>query len=156
MTTSNECLEFLKCNSDVSFVPFYNRGRKVGPTTNKVLATVFWNTQGINHIDYLRKGNTVRGDLCVNLLGRFNDDLRKKSVLSTKNGRVNTSVVIMAKIDELGCELHPHPPYSPDLAPSNSFSIPNLKKSLDGMIFRSNACFEDYEKSYYFEGSKKF
>ena len=35
-------------------------------------------------------------------------------------------------------ELIPHPAYSPDLAPSNFFLFPNLKKDIRGLHFRSD------------------
>ena len=37
-----------------------------------------------------------------------------------------------------GYELIPHPAYSPDLAPSDYFLFPNLKKDIRGRHFRSN------------------
>ena len=48
------------------------------------------------------------------------------------------SVVATAKLVELGYELLPHPPYSPDLAPCDFFLFPNLKKSLAGQKCESN------------------
>jgi histone-lysine N-methyltransferase SETMAR len=44
----------------------------------------------------------------------------------------------MAKIEELKFELVDHPPYSPDLAPSDFFLFPNLNKWLSGQRFFSN------------------
>ena len=44
----------------------------------------------------------------------------------------------MAKFQELRYELLPHPPYSTDLAPSDYFLFPNLKKWLSGKRFYSN------------------
>ena len=38
----------------------------------------------------------------------------------------------------MGFELIPHPTYSPDLAPSDYFLFPNLKKDIRGRHFRSN------------------
>ena len=37
-----------------------------------------------------------------------------------------------------GYELIPHPAYSPDLAPSDFFLFPNLKKDIRGRHFRSD------------------
>ncbi|QQP31396.1 Mariner transposase, partial [Caligus rogercresseyi] len=71
---------------------------KVGLSTNKVMATVFWDAQKV----------------------LFHQD----------NARVHTCVVSMAKFYELRYELLPHPPYSSDLAPSDYFLFPNLKKWL--------------------------
>jgi hypothetical protein len=38
----------------------------------------------------------------------------------------------------LNIEILPHPPYSPDLAPSDFFLFPNLKKQLKGIHFDSD------------------
>ena len=37
-----------------------------------------------------------------------------------------------------GSELLPHPPYSPDLAPSDFYLFPNMKKHLRGRVFSSD------------------
>ena len=44
----------------------------------------------------------------------------------------------MAKLAELGYELLPHPPYSPDLAPSDYWLFADLKKMLQWKRFGSN------------------
>ncbi|EGI63726.1 Histone-lysine N-methyltransferase SETMAR, partial [Acromyrmex echinatior] len=63
---------------------------------------------------------------------------------------------------ELGYELLPNPPYSPDLVPCDFFLFPNLKKSLAGQKFQSNEeviaateAFADLEKTYFLDGLKK-
>ena len=66
----------------------------------------------------------------------------------------------MAKLDELGFELLPHPPYSPDLAPSDYYLFADLKKMLAGKKYGTNeeviseteAYFEAKDKSYYKKG----
>ena len=63
----------------------------------------------------------------------------------------------MAKFYELRYELLPHPPYSPDLTPSDYFLFPHQKKWLGGkrfyanneIISQTNTYFEDLEKSYW-------
>ncbi|XP_011251320.1 histone-lysine N-methyltransferase SETMAR-like [Camponotus floridanus] len=134
-------------------------------SANKVMATVFWNARGIIHIDYLQKGKTINGEYYANLLDRFNDVLKekrphlakKKVLFHQDNARAHTCVIAMAKFHELGYELLPHPPYSPDY-----FLFPNLKKWLGGkrfgsndeVIAQTNAYFEGLDKSYYLEGIK--
>ena len=44
----------------------------------------------------------------------------------------------MNAVERNGYELIPHPAYSPDLAPSDYFLFPNLKKDIRGRHFRSN------------------
>ena len=78
------------------------------------------------------------------------------------NAPVHTSAVATAKLLELGYELLPHPPYSPDLAPCDFFLFPNLKKSLAGQKFQSNEeviaateAYADLQKTYFSDGLKK-
>lgn len=144
---------------------------KMGLSANKVMATVFWDSRGVIHIDYLEKGKTINGKYYSELLDRFDTvlkqkrpHLKKKKVLFHQdNARVHTCAVTMAKFYQLGYELLQHPPYSPDLAPSDYFLFPNLKKWLGGKRFGSNeevitetnAYFEGLDGSYYLEGIKK-
>ena len=44
----------------------------------------------------------------------------------------------MDAVERNGYELIPHPAYSPDLAPSDFFLFPNLKKDIRGLYFRSD------------------
>ena len=44
----------------------------------------------------------------------------------------------MGAVERNGYELIPHPAYSPDLAPSDFFLFPNLKKNIRGLHFRSD------------------
>ncbi len=57
---------------------------------------------------------------------------KKKVLFHHDNAPAHSSAVTMAKLVELGYELLPNPPYSPDLTPRDFFWFPNLKKSLAG------------------------
>lgn len=144
---------------------------KVVLSANKVMATVFWDAHGIIHIDYLEKGKTITGEYYSKLLDRFDADLKqkrphlakKKVLFHQDNAPAHKCAVAMAKLYELRYELVPHPPYSPDLAPSDYYLFPDLKKWLGGKRFESNgeviaateAYFKDFEKSYYSKGIEK-
>ena len=52
--------------------------------------------------------------------------------------RVHTCKIAMDAVERNGYELIPHPAYSPDLAPSDYFLFPDLKKYIRGRHFRSN------------------
>jgi len=115
---------------------------KTVPSAGKVMATVFWDSQGVIYIDYLKKGKTVTGLYYFELLGRFAAELqkirphlaKKKVLFHHDNAPAHTSAL---EVVELGYEL-PHPPCSPDLAPCDFFLFPNLKKSVAGQKFASN------------------
>ena len=72
----------------------------------------------------------------------------------------HTSNIAQTKKHELGFESLPHPPYSPDLAPSDYYLYPNFKRWLCDRLFESNekveweteGYFGGFEKSYCLEG----
>ena len=64
--------------------------------------------------------------------------LSKGILLQQDNARVHTCKITMDAVERNGYELIPHPAYSPDLAPSDYFLFPNLKKDIRGCHFRSN------------------
>jgi hypothetical protein len=47
-------------------------------------------------------------------------------------------IISWAKLHELGYELLHHPPYLPDLAPSDLFLFPDLKRMLAGKKISTN------------------
>ena len=73
---------------------------------------------------------------------------------------IHASVIAVAKINELKFELLPHAPCSSDLAPSDYFLFPNLKKWLDDKRFANNeevestvdGNFEEPNSSHYKQG----
>ena len=64
--------------------------------------------------------------------------LSKGILLQQGNARVHTCKIAMDAVERNRYELIPHPAYSPDLAPSDYFLFPNLKKDIRGRHFRSN------------------
>ena len=64
--------------------------------------------------------------------------LSKGVLLQQDNARVHTCKVAMDAVERNGYKLIPHPVYSLDLAPSDFFRFPNLKKNIRGLHFRSD------------------
>lgn len=144
---------------------------KTAKSAGKVLATVFWDATGILFIDYMEHGRTITGPYYVTLLDRLVDEIkrkrpyvkRKKILFLQDNASPHTCHVSTEKFEQLGFELIPHPPYSPDLAPSDYYLFPNLKRWLRGKRFESNeeveyeteAYFGQLDSGYYLEGIKK-
>ena len=85
---------------------------------------------------------------------------KKKVLFHQENAPWHKSIKTMIKLNELSFELLPHPPYSPDLAPSDYWLFSDLKKILQGRRFGSNeeviaeteAYFESKDKSFYKKG----
>jgi histone-lysine N-methyltransferase SETMAR len=98
------------------------------PSAGKVMASVFWDAEGILFIDYLEKGKIITGEYYFNLLTKLDEKIREKrpclqkkksSFISTMHPP--TSVLAMGKLRDLPYELLEHPPYSQDLAPSDFY-----------------------------------
>ena len=64
--------------------------------------------------------------------------LSKGVLLQQDNARVHTCKVAMDAVERNGYEVIPHPTYSLDLAPSDFFLFPTLKKDIRGLHFRSD------------------
>ena len=64
--------------------------------------------------------------------------LPKGMLLQQDNARVHTYKIAMDAVERNRYELIPHSAYSLDLAPSDYFLFPNLKKDIRGRHFRSN------------------
>ena len=84
--------------------------------------------------------------LCKLLLDQLRTAIREKRrgklskgvLLQQDNAKVPTCKVAMDAVERNGYKLIPHPAYSPDLAPSDFFLFPNLKKVMRGLHFRSD------------------
>ncbi|GFV43189.1 mariner Mos1 transposase [Trichonephila clavipes] len=136
------------------------------------MSTVFWDSHGVNLIDDLQKGKTIMGAYNTSLLDKLKTELaekrqhlqRKKILFHQDNAPSHTSVVAMVKIYEIRFELLDHPPYSPDLAPSDFFLFLHLKIALRGERFSSNEeaitfvnnCFAEKNSQYYLDGLQRW
>ena len=97
-------------------------------------------------LDFLAKKSTITVAYYANLLDQLRTvicetcrgKLSKGILLQQDNARVHTCKIAMDAVERNGYELIPQPAYSPDLAPSDYFLFPNLKKDIRGCHFPSN------------------
>ena len=85
-----------------------------------VLLTIFWDSEGVVHTEFLEQGNTVNSTKYVNTLEKLKARLRrvtseKVSIIHHDNARPHTSLETRTALDRLGLRTLPHPPYSPIL-----------------------------------------
>ena len=111
----------------------------------KVLASIFYDQNGILLIDYLPKGQTINAQHYSSLLVQLKDILKEK-----RRGKINKVVLFLhdntpahrtlatqKKLAYLGFQFLDHPPYSPDLALSDYHLFPGLKEQLKSHHFSS-------------------
>ena len=112
----------------------------------KVMLTVFWDRNGPITISFLERGNTVNSENYCELLTQVKKDIKNKRrglqsrgvILLQDNARAHTAARTLAKIEDLGWKLPTHPPYSPDLAPSDFHLFGPLKESMKGIHFQTD------------------
>lgn len=118
------------------------------PSSKKVLYSFFWDNQGIIVQWPVEEGHTVTGSYHADLLrNQLHPSLKLKRrgmithgvLLLQDNAPAHTSHVAQAAVFDLGYEQLPHPPYSPDLSPSDYFLFPRVKQELRGRHFTSRS-----------------
>ncbi|CAK9820120.1 Histone-lysine N-methyltransferase SETMAR [Anthophora quadrimaculata] len=119
---------------------------KPGLHPKKALLCVWWSIHGIVHFVVLKPVQTVNADLYCEQLDRVNQSLiekypaivnRKGVILQYDNARPHCARRTLEKINELGSEVLPHPPYSPDIASSDFHLFRSLQHSLSGKKFEN-------------------
>lgn len=105
--------------------------------------TVFFNASEIVLIDFLPRQSTVTGDYYSQLIHNARALTRKPRGLPhwflQDNAPAHTSGIAQQAINAAGFTVLNHPPYSPDLSPSDFWLYRILKKHLRGKIFESSS-----------------
>ncbi|GFY34308.1 histone-lysine N-methyltransferase SETMAR [Trichonephila clavipes] len=95
----------------------------------------------------LPDNTTINSEVYCHQLDKLNDALQQKMselinrkgvVFHQDNARPHTSLVTRQKLLQLEWDTMPHPPYSPDLAPSDYYLFRSLRNFLDGKTSTSN------------------
>jgi histone-lysine N-methyltransferase SETMAR len=115
-------------------------------SVGKVMASVFWDQEGILLLDYLPHKQTITGQYYAQLMTQLRDAVKRKRrgkltagiLLLHDNAPSHKSRVASAAIRECGFEELNHPAYSPDLAPSDFYLFANLKQHLRGRKFKDD------------------
>lgn len=121
---------------------------KQAPSAGKVMAVIFWDHKGIILIDIVPKGCTVTAKYYTeSVLPKLSKNLKeKRPKLAQKNvlflhdnAPAHTAALTTEFLSRSRWEVMTHPPYSPDLAPSDYYLFPNLKKMLAGNRYDSKS-----------------
>lgn len=111
---------------------------------NKVMLSVFWDKNGIILADFLEPGQTVTGEVYASEINRLRENIKqmrrgmltRKPLLLIDNAPAHRSQVAHSAYRDCDFELLEHPPYSPDLAPSDYYLFGRLKADLRGKRFK--------------------
>ncbi|KAJ0174850.1 hypothetical protein K1T71_009958 [Dendrolimus kikuchii] len=119
---------------------------KPGLTRNKVMLCVWWDWKGIIHYELLPLGRTIDSELYCEQLMRLKQKVQRKRpelinrrgvVFLHDNAKPHISLATQQKLREFGWKVLMHPPYSPDLAPSDFHLFRSLQNSLGSVRLTS-------------------
>ena len=133
-------------------------------SAGKIMLSLFWDCKGPLLIDFLPHKQTVNGDYYATLMGQLHDQVVEKRrgnltrgvMLLHDNAPVHTAKVAQAAIRRARFTQLEHPPYSPDLAPSDFHLFPNLKKFLRGMHFNDDDHLQSCVRDWLFDQPETF
>jgi histone-lysine N-methyltransferase SETMAR len=102
--------------------------------------------KGILLIDFMPPGTTINSDRYCDTLRKLRRAIqnRRRGMLSKgvtllhDNARPHASRQTQHLLKQFGWTVMPHPPYSPDLAPSDYHLFPYLKEHLGGQRFSTD------------------
>jgi len=116
--------QFMECRHRGSPRPKKFRVQK---SAGKVLASIFWDQDGILLIHYLPKGQIINAEYYSSLLVQLKDILKekrrgkvtKRGLFLQDNAPVQWALATQKKLTYLDFRCLLHPPYSPDLVTSD-------------------------------------
>src|SRR5215510_1325529 len=127
---------------------------------------VFWDFQGIIHWELLPSNTTVSAALYCEQLDRLRKALLKnrsswvqergKVRLLVDSARPHTAKATREKLSKLRWEVVAHPPYSPDLAPSDYALFRSLSNQLREKRFDDRAHLEELIETFFDQKSPAF
>ncbi len=119
-------------------------------SVKKSMFTAFWDEKGLVLGEFTPPGGSVTADSYCALLGRLKEQIRRRRphlwrlhgdwcnfLLHQDNAPAHVANITLALFGESKILLLAHPPYSPDLAPSDYFLFPCIKNNLRGHKFQN-------------------
>jgi len=112
-------------------------------STRKNMCTVFWDRQGVPLVEFLPQGTTINSAVYCETLKKLRHAIQNKRrgmlsatiLLLHDNARPHSAAQTQDLITSFRWKQMDHPPYRPDLAPSNFHLFLHLKKFLGGKRF---------------------
>jgi len=128
------------------------------------MCTVFWDRKGVLLVDFLPQGSTINAGVYCDTL-----KILRRAIQNKRRGMLSRGVVMIhdnihphtaaatQNLVTFGWEQFDHPPYSPDLAPSDFHLLLHLKSFLAGWRFHDDnevkeavtTCFASQAASFY-------
>ena len=122
-------------------------------TKKKVIVTVWWCVASLIHYSFLNPGKTITSEKYAQQIDEMHQKLQhlqpalvnRKGPILHNNAQLHVAQPTFQKLSERGYKVLPHPPYSPDLLPTNYQIFTHLNNFLQGKHFHNQ---EEAENSF--------
>lgn len=120
----------------------------------KVMVTVWWYKAGMIHYSFLKPNETINSDKYCSEIDQMNTKLKQLCprlvnkqgpILLHDNAKPHTSLTTKKKLFDLNYEVIAHPPYSPDLSPTDFHFFKHLDNFLTNKQFKKQ---DDIENAF--------
>lgn len=132
----------------------------------KVMLCVWWDQKGVVYYELLPSGQTIKGPLYRTQLIRLKRALKEKRpesetrhesvIFHHDNARPHVEKSVKNYLENSGWEVLPHPPYSPDLAPSDYYLFRSMQNALTRIRFTSVEGIRNWLDSFFASKDEKF
>ena len=119
---------------------------KVKLVPKKVMVTVWWSAAGLLHYSFLNPGETMTSEKYVQQIDEMHPKLqclqlalvnRKGPIILRDNTQPYVTPPMLQKLNELGYEVLPHPPYLPDISLTDDYFFKHLNNFLQEKCFHN-------------------
>ena len=125
------------------------------------MVTVWWSAAGLIDYSFLNPSETITSEKCAQQIDEMHWKLqhlqlalvsRRRPILSQDNAQPQVIQPKLQKLSELGYEVLPLLPYSPDLLPTDYYFFKHLDNFLQGKCFHNQQdaenAFQEFIKSW--------
>lgn len=132
----------------------------------KVMLCIWWDQKGVLYYELLKSGQTITGDLYRRQLIRLKRAINEKRpeystrheaiIFHHDNARPHVARPVKNYLENSGWEVLAHPPYSPDLAPSDYHLFRSMQNALTGIRFTSEQGIRNWLDSFFTSKPEQF
>lgn len=151
----------------------YVKRGQLAPSTSKqdihgfkVMLCIWWDQKGVVYYELLEPNETITGDRYRLQLMRLSRALREKRpeyeqrhnkvILLHDNARPHVAQVVKTYLETLKWDVLPHPPYSPDIAPSDYHLFRSMQNHMPSTPFHSSEEVKNWVDSFLASKNEKF